>query len=71
MEFYDARQQDISFGQLGQFVSRYYCKTILEGSFPWGLSLDGGIPQWSVSSAGMRQVQEFIQKTEVALSEQS
>lgn len=69
VEFYDARQYDKTFGQLGQFVSRYYCKTILEGAFPWGLSLDGGIPQWSVSSAGMSLVQEFLLNAEAALAE--
>lgn len=60
VEFYDASQCVIKFGPRGQFVSRYYCSTILENEFPWGLSLDGGIPQWSVSSSGMAHVKDFI-----------
>lgn len=62
VEFYDAKQDVNKFGPLGQFVSRYFCSTILEASFDdgCGLSLDGGVAAWSVSAAGMKEVQTFI-----------
>lgn len=61
VEFYDARFE----GQLpcwprGQFVSRYYRSTLLLGEFERGLCLEGAVPEWGVSPAGMREVIEFI-----------
>ena len=58
IEFYDSRYQGCE-GR-GQFVSRYYTSTILDGEYANGLSLDGGIPAWSVSADGMKQVVEFL-----------
>lgn len=62
VEFFDAKQDVNKFGPLGQFVSRYFCSTILEASFDdgYGLDLYGGVAAWSVSAAGMKAVQEFI-----------
>ena len=57
IEFYDSRYPHTEFGQ---FVSRYYVKT-LRGHTN-GLSLDGGIPEWTVSAAGMAQVQKLIEQ---------
>jgi len=62
VEFYDSRYTDQTFGDCGQFVSRYYISTLVESKFPYGLSLDGGIPEWSVSAEGMAQVLEYIQQ---------
>ena len=63
VEFYDSRYDHADFLGRGQFVSRYYVSTLLEESqYPNGLSLDGGIPEWSVSADGMNQVLEFIQQ---------
>lgn len=61
VEFYDARWQGrIPDWPLGQFVSRYYLSTLLQGSHDRGLLLDASSPSWSVSPHGMRQVLDFI-----------
>lgn len=60
VEFYDVRYNDPSFMGRGQFVSRYYVDTIMEGDYPNGLSLDGGIPEWSVGADAMRQVKQYL-----------
>jgi hypothetical protein len=63
VEFYDSRYTDGDFAERGQFVSRYYITTLLEGSqYPNGLCLDGGIPAWSVSADGMKEILEYIQQ---------
>lgn len=62
VEFYDAKQNVALFGPRGQFVSRYYRSTLMEGEYPQGLALDGGVPQWSMSPAGMRAVKAFVQQ---------
>ena len=60
VEFYDSRYPHT---QYGQFVSRYYLDTLLDGStYPNGLCLHGGVPAWVVSADGMKQVLEFISK---------
>lgn len=60
VEFYDSRYQDRSFGERGQFVSRYFAETLRNDDFVNGLCLDGGVPEWTVSAEGMKQVQEFL-----------
>jgi hypothetical protein len=63
VEFYDSRYTDGDFADRGQFVARYYVVTLLEDShYPNGLCLDGGIPAWSVSADGMKEVLEYIQQ---------
>jgi hypothetical protein len=58
VEFYDGRYLHTPFGQ---FVSRYYISTILEeNSYPAGLCLDGGIPEWQVSADDMQHVITFL-----------
>ena len=61
VEFYDARYPHTEFGQ---FVARYYVETILgdDGYGPKnsGLSLDGGIPEWTVSAEDMVTVRNFL-----------
>jgi hypothetical protein len=54
--FYDTRYEHTP---LGQFVSRYYVDTILKGTA--GLCLDGGVPEWTISAAGMARVREHLQ----------
>jgi hypothetical protein len=63
IEFYDSRfDQDDWMGR-GQFVSRYYTKTILGGKYPNGLCLDDPRNvQWIVSAEAMNQVIEFIKQ---------
>lgn len=46
VEFYDARYDH---GNLGQFVTRYYLSTLLDGENHAHLSLDGGVDAWTVS----------------------
>lgn len=55
IEFYDADYDfdlDCDGEVLGQFVSRYYAETLLEGydeDFGCsGINLDGGVPKWSI-----------------------
>jgi hypothetical protein len=64
VEFYDARYPHTEFGQ---FVSRYYVETILgdDGYGPKdsGLSLDGGIPEWTVSAEDMATVRDYLKAT--------
>lgn len=60
VEFYDARYNQSDWMGRGQFVSRYYVDTIMDGTYPNGLSLDGGIPEWTVSADEMAQVQQFL-----------
>ena len=61
VEFYDARYPHTEFGQ---FVSRYYVETILgdDGYGPkdGGLSLDGGIPEWTVPASDMDTVRDWL-----------
>jgi hypothetical protein len=58
VEFYDSRYTHTKYGQ---FVSRYYLETLLDGdTYPNGLCLHGGVPSWSVSAQGMQEVLEFI-----------
>jgi hypothetical protein len=63
VEFYDARYPHTEYGQ---FVSRYYVETILgdDGYGPksGGLSLDGGIPEWTVSAKDMDIVRNFLKE---------
>ena len=63
VEFYDARYPHTEFGQ---FVSRYYVETILGddgyGSKAGGLSLYGGISEWSVSARDMETVRSLLKK---------
>lgn len=61
VEFYDSKHVGEFFGERGQFVSRYYCETLLNADLSLGLCLDGGVPAWSVSPMGMRQVLGFIE----------
>ena len=60
VEFYDPKYTK-GFGPDGQFVSRYYIYTLL-GHEPGrvGLCLDGGIPEWSISPQGVREVQRYL-----------
>lgn len=60
VEFYDSRFDHSDFMGRGQFVSRYFVSAILGGSYPDGLALDGGIPEWSVSAEGMQTVLEHL-----------
>lgn len=62
VEFYDPKQDPAVFGPRGQFIGRYYCDTIVNGDYPRGLCLDGGVPAWSISAHGMRSVKAFLRQ---------
>ena len=59
VEFYDSRFTKGA--DRGQFVSRYYVSTILDGS-DCGLCLDGGVPDWTVSAQDMDAVRDFLKE---------
>lgn len=51
VEFYDADYAGKpGLWSLGQFVSRYYLKTLTAHPIA-GLCLDGGVPKWSIAAA--------------------
>lgn len=60
VEFYDAKVDPAKFGKRGQFVSRYFFTTLLASDHKHGLQLDGGVPEWSISLQGMRDVKRYI-----------
>lgn len=60
VEFYDARYPDIDYGEIGLFVSRYYVSTIMEHDDDYGINLDGGVKDWSISSENVKQVKEWL-----------
>lgn len=64
VEFYDRRYQHGDWPDRGQFVSRYYISTLLEGENR-GLCLDGGnASEWSVSADGMAIVRAYLNAQE-------
>ena len=60
--FYDSRYDMDDFMGRGQFVSRYYVDTILNGEYPTGLCLYGSEPEWIVSANGMKQVVDYLRQ---------
>jgi hypothetical protein len=56
VEFYDRKYMHTP---RGQFVSRYFVSTLLERPAV-GLSLDGGVPAWTVSADDMRLVDAYL-----------
>jgi len=67
IEFYDARypMDKTEDGEvLGQFVGRYYCRTIYDSKAEYergrGLNLHGGVSDWDVDNAGMMQALRLI-----------
>lgn len=62
VEFYDYRHRDDKEWKRGQFVSRYYAETILKHDLNFGLSLDGGVPAWTVSAESMREILAWLRQ---------
>jgi len=58
IEFYDARYKH---DKHGQFISRYYLKTLLEGEA--GILLEGSVQEWFIDNAAM----EIVRRSLVAL----
>jgi hypothetical protein len=65
VEFYDARYINTDFGQLGQFVSRYYLSTIMEHEEDCGLILEGGVADWVISAENVEQVKQWLNDLKV------
>lgn len=62
VEFYDARWAWYgAFGCDGQFVARYYAKTLLERDQDYGLALYGHERDWVVDAKTMAGVLEWIE----------
>jgi hypothetical protein len=57
VEFYDRRHMHTP---RGQFVSRYYIRTLLERPDGLALALDGGVPAWTVIADDMRLVVAYL-----------
>ncbi len=53
VEVYDA---EYAFTEFGQFVSRYYITTLLEGGRGHGINLYGGEPKWSIDAKNWSKV---------------
>lgn len=64
VEFYDVRyahDKDENGRVLGQFVSRYYMKTVLEcAAGNRGINLHGGEPSWKIGAEAIVAIGEWI-----------
>ena len=58
LEFYDPRYQHTP---IGQFVSRYYVKTLIEGD-DRGLMLDTQHREWQVDQEQMTEIRDWLKK---------
>lgn len=76
IEFYDFKYSSefdadgfADFGPRGQFISRYYAKTLIASNFQGDglLQLDGGVPEWNINIEALRPVLDLAK----ALSEVS
>ncbi len=57
IEFYDTRCAGKGgFDTEGQFVSRYYARTLADGPDGMGLCLHGGVPDWEIDEPSMIRV---------------
>jgi hypothetical protein len=64
VEFYDASQDPKKFGPRGQFVSQYYLSTLRGGgSQRFGLSLHGGVPEWTVSAKNVQDAIAYAERS--------
>ena len=56
IKFYDGRYMHTAYGQ---HVNTYYIETILKCK-GHGFILDLGIPEWSISFEGMKEIREWL-----------
>jgi hypothetical protein len=74
VEFYDPRHSNTKNNPIGQFVSRYYLKTLLDGEdrlSTHGLDLQGGVPDWKLSPSQMREIIETLKGVKYMPEDQS
>jgi len=57
VEFYDTRYEHTD---LGQFVSRYFLETLIDGE--GGLNLQGGVPMWSINEPCMNRIRDWLRR---------
>jgi len=57
VEFYDLRHMHT---ERGQFVGRYYVETLQGHPVGRGLSLDGGVPSWTIDGGTFSRVMEWV-----------
>lgn len=62
VEFYDYRHRNDKEWKRGQFVSSYYAETILDHDPNSVLSLDGDIPEWTVSAESMQEILAWLRQ---------
>jgi hypothetical protein len=67
VEFYDTRHASPKWPR-GQFLSRYYLRTLQSTVPGTGLMLDGRVPEWNVDDAAMSRVRDFLTGCEAALT---
>jgi hypothetical protein len=61
VEFYDARYPEIEFGfSWGQFVSRYYLRTLNASNKENGLNLHAGIEDWTIDAETYRSIMRDV-----------
>lgn len=61
VEFYDASQNPEVFGELGQFVNRYYITTLLEGENR-GLALEGSVREWTIAAPELGELRAALRE---------
>jgi hypothetical protein len=74
VEFYATKWASKDFGPFGQFVSRYYLSTILDGKKGHGLALWSDVPEWTLEASEMdyikatlgHQVSRYIPASDLA-----
>ena len=64
IEFYDVTYAGDGFDEIGQFVSRYYVKNILEHS--GNLCLEGSIPEWTVDGNNISKILSWIRSKNIS-----
>ena len=58
LEFWDATYS--SHGPMGQFVSRYYVRTMKSRDPAYDLNMDGNVPMWWVGATQVREVMRHL-----------
>lgn len=62
IEFYDPRYNDERFTPYGQYVTRYYARTLADQVGAGELRLMGHVRQWTVCAAQMEAVREIAKR---------
>ena len=62
VEFYDARypEHEFGFSNRGQFVSRYYLRTLNKANHDNGLNLHGGVDAWSIDAETFKTIMHDV-----------